>query len=99
MKGHAAVIFDMDGVLVDTEPIYVEICQGLFRESGAEISRGRLLSYVGIPAHRMWSELRDDFGLEYSIDDMIRREKAEQEDRFFEMSTIPMISGHSTIQA
>jgi HAD superfamily hydrolase (TIGR01509 family) len=93
MKGPAAVIFDMDGVLVETEPIYVQICQDLFRKFGAEISRERLLSYVGIPAHRMWSELGDDFGLKYSVDEMIRREKTEQHDRFFEMNAIPMVSG------
>ena len=93
MQGQAAVIFDMDGVLVETEPIYVEICQGLFKKLDVKISKERLQSYVGIPAHRMWSELCDDFALEHSVDGLIRREKAEQRDRLLGMNEIPMVSG------
>lgn len=93
MHGQAAVIFDMDGVLVDTEPIYVDICRSLFKKLDVKISNERLQSYVGIPAHRMWSELSGDFRLGYSVDELIRREKAEQRDRLLGLSEIPMVSG------
>ena len=63
MHGHTAVIFDMDGVLVDTEPVYVDICRSLFKRLDVKIPKERLQSYAGIPAHRMWSEISDDFGL------------------------------------
>ena len=83
----------MDGVLVDTEPIYVDICRSLFEKLDVEVSTERLLSYVGIPALRMWSEIRDDYDLEYSVDEMVRREKMEQHKRFIGMNRIPMVSG------
>ena len=76
MHGQAAVIFDMDGVLVDTEPIYVDICRSLFKKFDVEISKERLQSYVGIPAHRMWSEISHDFALEHSVDELIRSDEA-----------------------
>ena len=93
MHGHAAVIFDMDGVLVDTEPIYVDICRSLFIKFGVEISKERLQSYVGIPAHRMWSEIRDDFAIEHSVDELMQSEKTEQRHRLLALNEIPMVSG------
>ena len=88
-----AVIFDMDGVLVETEPIYVEICQYIFEQSGAVITGQRLLEYVGIPARRMWSELRDEYNLAYSVDELIQHEKSEQQSRFVGMEKIPVVPG------
>ena len=42
-----AVIFDMDGVLVDTEVYYLD-CRGQFlTESGVEVSHEELLQLVG----------------------------------------------------
>jgi HAD superfamily hydrolase (TIGR01509 family) len=93
MHGHAAVIFDMDGVLVDTEPIYVDICRSLFKKFDVEISKERLQSYVGIPAHRMWSEISNDYAIVHSVDELIRREKAEQRYRLLSLNEIPMVSG------
>ena len=56
-----AVIFDMDGVLVDTEPIYIDIGRASAQKTGIEMSQERMMSYVGVPAKRMWAEIRRDF--------------------------------------
>jgi HAD superfamily hydrolase (TIGR01509 family) len=89
----SAVIFDMDGVLVDTEPIYIEIGRYLFRKLGIEMSQERIMSYVGVPAKRMWAEIRRDFLLPQSLDELVQAERSEQWQRLSAMALIPPTDG------
>jgi HAD superfamily hydrolase (TIGR01509 family) len=87
------VIFDMDGVLVDTEPIYIDINRHLFKELGVEMSEERMMSYVGVPAKRMWAEIRRDFLLPESLDELIQAERSEQWQRMSAMTLLPPTDG------
>jgi HAD superfamily hydrolase (TIGR01509 family) len=89
----SAVIFDMDGVLVDTEPIYIDIGRHLFRKLGIEVSQERIMSYVGVAAERMWAEIRRDFLLSQSLDELIQAERSEQWQRLSAMTLIPPTNG------
>jgi HAD superfamily hydrolase (TIGR01509 family) len=89
----SAVIFDMDGVLVDTEPIYIDINRHLFKELGVEMSEERIMSYVGVPAKRMWAEIRRDFLLPESLDELIQAERSEQWQRMSAMTLLPPTDG------
>ncbi|WP_341478701.1 HAD hydrolase-like protein, partial [Clostridium neonatale] len=42
-----AVIFDMDGVIIDSEPIHFEVDMQTMREFGVNISKDELNKYVG----------------------------------------------------
>lgn len=44
----AAVVFDMDGVLVDTEPISRGVLAEIFRAYGHEVSSGHLDAIIGV---------------------------------------------------
>jgi HAD superfamily hydrolase (TIGR01509 family) len=89
-----AVIFDMDGVLADTEPIYMEINRDLLSELGVTtLPFEQLLPYVGIPAKRMWTELRTRFELQQPLSELIRLEKDLQVQHLRGMKQIPEIPG------
>ncbi|MDD2709150.1 MAG: HAD family phosphatase [Verrucomicrobiae bacterium] len=90
-----AVIFDMDGVLVDTEPFYMDIDLALFERFGVKAQHERLFSYIGIPAERMWSELKRDFGLQLTVTELVELERAEMRRKFEEMKRIPKMKGVS----
>lgn len=49
-----AVIFDMDGVLIDSEPVYMTIERQLFDSVGARISKTEHQRYVGAPVTGLW---------------------------------------------
>ncbi len=88
-----AVIFDMDGVLADTEPIYLQIMREMFAQHGAAVSEARLESYVGVTPERFWPEICRDFGLNTPVEELVRAEKEEQLRRIAAMPSIPPAPG------
>lgn len=95
--GKSAVIFDMDGVLVDTEPIYIDINRRLLKKLGVKLPLERLLSYVGLSARQIWSEIRRDFGLGQSVEELIRLEMDELDRGLGALAEIPVMPGVITL--
>jgi len=93
----SAVIFDMDGVLVDTEPIYTDINRRLLKSLGVRLSLERLLSYVGLSAMHIWSEIRRDFGLRQSVEELIQLEMYELDRELGTLAEIPVMPGVLTL--
>ncbi|WP_202711148.1 HAD family hydrolase [Sporosalibacterium faouarense] len=58
-----AIIFDMDGVIIDSEPIYKEIDKEIFREIGISMGDEELEGYVGTNGRDMWSDIIDKHSL------------------------------------
>ena len=72
---HKAFIFDMDGVMVDTEPIYFAANQQLFNQLGFSVSHESYARFVGQDAFRMWSILKEEQQLDHPIEDLVHMEK------------------------
>jgi HAD superfamily hydrolase (TIGR01509 family) len=66
-----AVIFDMDGVLIDSEPIYIEIDKIMFKKYGLDSSKIDLEDYIGIILYEMWEDLINKNQLEINDLDKI----------------------------
>ena len=54
-----AVIFDMDGVIIDSEPIHFEVDMQTMREFGVNISKDELNKYVGTTNEYMLNDLKN----------------------------------------
>jgi len=67
-----AVIFDMDGVLVNSEPLYVEVEQTNFRQLGLEISEDEHQTYQGTATDRMWELIKERHGVEQPVKDLVK---------------------------
>lgn len=57
MKKTQAVIFDMDGVLVDSEPFHVKNEKLMFRKLGLDISDEEHSRYMGTATDVMWEQI------------------------------------------
>lgn len=68
-----AFIFDLDGVIIDSEPLHYEADRIVFREYGIELADGELDGYVGIDTRRMVTELRDKYDIETPVDDLLEK--------------------------
>lgn len=67
-----AVIFDMDGVIVDSEPIHFEIDKRTLRRCNINATDEMLLPYVGVSNPDMWQDLKKRFKLMLSVDELIK---------------------------
>jgi HAD superfamily hydrolase (TIGR01509 family) len=65
------VIFDMDGVLIDSEPIHLQIEQQQFRALGLELPPAEHLRFVGTSANNMWQQLNERYHLQTSVADRV----------------------------
>ena len=65
-----AVIFDMDGVLVDSEPFYTEAEQVIFRKVGLDISEAEHQTYQGTASVLMWELIREKHGTPHSVEEL-----------------------------
>jgi beta-phosphoglucomutase family hydrolase len=70
-----AMIFDMDGVLIDSEPAYLEMNKKLFVEFGIEMDEENYKALVGLPSLPMWTMLKEKYNLQNSISDFMKLEK------------------------
>lgn len=76
-----AVIFDMDGVLIDSEREYRRVELGLAKELGIPFSADEQSGYVGIHQQVMWEEVLAGSGLTHLNADEIAQT---EEDRMFD---------------
>jgi beta-phosphoglucomutase-like phosphatase (HAD superfamily) len=67
----STIIFDMDGVLIDSEPIHLQIEQQQFRDLGLVLSPAEHLRYVGTSANNMWQQLNERYHLQTSVADRV----------------------------
>src|SRR4051812_1244966 len=66
----AAVIFDMDGVLFDTETLYEQAALAAARELGFEMTTTFFRSTVGSPWHVNRGRLLEEYGQDLAVDQL-----------------------------
>ena len=65
-----AFIFDMDGVIVDSEPLHFEVNRRIMRDFGLEFSDEFFHAYVGITNEQMWADLIERYSLNTTIEEL-----------------------------
>ena len=71
MRQLEAVIFDMDGVLIDSEPIHYIIERELFTKLGLKVSHEIHATYLGTAGDYMYGDVKARFGLSQSIEELL----------------------------
>jgi beta-phosphoglucomutase family hydrolase len=67
-----ACIFDMDGVIIDSEPMHFEIDLIMTRQLGLNLTHEDLEKYVGMTNPAMWRLIKQVHSLEPAVDELIR---------------------------
>lgn len=75
IKDLKAVIFDMDGVLVDSEPVYYKVEQKLFSSLGLEIPPHVHRTFVGLSMESIWHKIKLENKLDHSVEELISLHK------------------------
>ncbi|MFD1096609.1 HAD family hydrolase [Salegentibacter chungangensis] len=69
------VIFDMDGVLVDSEPLHTELEVILFEKLGINITSAYHDQLKGMSPFGMWKKIKKDFGLKTPVEEFLEQEE------------------------
>ncbi|MDA3847662.1 MAG: HAD family phosphatase [Vallitaleaceae bacterium] len=65
------MIFDMDGVIIDSEPIHTALDIKMLAGYGIEISAQEIEKFIGISSKVTWEILKNRFQLEATVDELV----------------------------
>jgi len=68
-----AVIFDMDGVIADSEPTYREAINLVLASTGHQVSEQQYEEVIGTSVHFTWRTILDMFSLEGDVEENLCR--------------------------
>ncbi|NQU54220.1 MAG: HAD family phosphatase [Bacteroidetes bacterium] len=88
-----AIIFDMDGVLVDSEPHHVIIEKKIFAKLGLNITDEEHSTYMGKATDLMWKEIIHDKNLSFNSADLVKQTVEESKIHFAAQTDLVAMSG------
>ncbi len=88
-----AVLFDMDGVIVDTEPLHYKAYYQMFSEVGIDVSDVLYTSFTGQSTFQICKKLCDHFRLSNDPEELVKIKRTNFTKLFFEANDLELISG------
>jgi HAD superfamily hydrolase (TIGR01509 family) len=87
------VIFDMDGVIVDTEPVHHYAYYQHFSQLNIEVTDVHYQSLTGNSTRNVFQKLKDHFNLEYEVEHLIQTKRNLFNDAFDTKEDLHLIEG------
>ena len=88
-----AVLFDMDGVIIDSEPLHQKAYHGMFKEVGIQVSATLYESFTGQATLHICKQLVEHFKLEQSPEELVHIKRRLFKDLFFNDPDLDLIPG------
>jgi len=88
-----AVLFDMDGVIVDTEPLHRKAYFKMFASFGADVSDELYAQFAGASTRKVCQTVIDRFGLHQSFEELQNLKRAYFKELFYEDAAFDLIPG------
>ena len=87
------VIFDMDGVIVDTEPVHRYAYFHHFNELNVDVTDEMFATFTGNSTRNVFQKLKDIFNLEHEVEDLIQRKRNIFNDAFDTKADLHLLEG------
>ena len=87
------VIFDMDGVIVDTEPVHHYAYNQHFEELNIQVSNEMYATLTGNSTRNVFQKLKENFQLSHDVEDLILRKRHLFNEAFDTKPDLELISG------
>jgi HAD superfamily hydrolase (TIGR01509 family) len=91
------VIFDMDGVIVDTEPVHRYAYYKQFEELDIEVTEAMYTSFTGFSTRNTFQTLKEQFQLTHEVEDLIQRKRNIFNDAFDTKEDLELLDGVRTL--
>jgi HAD superfamily hydrolase (TIGR01509 family) len=87
------VIFDMDGVIVDTEPVHYYAYHKHFKELNIKVTDEMYTSFTGNSTRNIFQKLKEQFNLSENVEDLVLRKRHLFNDAFDTKEDLHLIEG------
>ncbi|TDD77074.1 HAD family hydrolase [Flavobacterium caseinilyticum] len=87
------VIFDMDGVIVDTEPVHRYAYFKQFDELNIPVTEAMYTSFTGFSTRNTFQKLKEVFVIEHEVEDLIQRKRTIFNDAFDSKADLELLEG------
>ncbi|RTY88648.1 HAD family hydrolase [Flavobacterium sp. RSP15] len=87
------VIFDMDGVIVDTEPVHRYAYFKQFAELNIPVTEDMYTSFTGNSTRNIFQKLKEIFEIEHEVEDLIQRKRTIFNDAFDSKADLELLQG------
>ncbi|OUJ71367.1 HAD family hydrolase [Hymenobacter crusticola] len=87
------VIFDMDGVVIDTEPIHHNAFFTHFAELGIQVPAELYATFLGSSTRNMYQRIKREFGLSDDVELLMNRKRELFNKEFDENQTLDLLPG------
>jgi beta-phosphoglucomutase len=91
------VIFDMDGVIIDTEPLHHQAFFTQFAELGITVSDALYASFLGSSTRNVFQRLKQEFNLTQEVDELLRRKRELFNEAFDTDAGLDLLPGVRTL--
>jgi HAD superfamily hydrolase (TIGR01509 family) len=85
-----ALIFDMDGVIIDSEPVHIQLTLDVLKDVGVTPRDEEIYEFIGVRNEEMWDTLKKRHGINESVEELLARQKAYKIERFFNSKLEPI---------
>lgn len=87
------VIFDMDGVIVDTEPVHKYAFFKHFKQIGLEISNKEYDTFRGLSTKNLYQKIKDKYNLKQGVEELVQQKRNIFNQAFVEKKDLDLLPG------
>lgn len=77
-----ALIFDMDGVIIDSEPIHARVLTKVLKDLGRDTRPDDFVEFIGMRDEEMWTILKKRYSLSGTVGELIAKHDEYKKKRF-----------------
>ncbi len=89
-------IFDMDGVIIDSEPLHLKAVEMVLKEHSLDITDDELYTYIGISNIKMWTDFKKKYIIESEIEELLKKQVG-YSSQIYETAELVAINGISEL--
>jgi len=87
------VIFDMDGVIVDTEPLHKKAYYQHFKELDIDVDAELFSRFTGKSTRNVYQMIKEIFGIDTNVEELIQRKRTLFYDLFDSDPALKLLDG------
>jgi HAD superfamily hydrolase (TIGR01549 family) len=88
-----AVIFDLDGVIIDSEPIHMHVMNTITSQWGKSQNWEEYVRNIGKSDEHIWTDLKNRLQLDMDVDQLIELYCVKLTEYFLQSENIPIVEG------